>query len=108
MENLDSNIQEVEAVELKRRKRCPFYGFSLSEYTLSMTDSIGNQCALAVKTFSSCIMEPEREVDFSRCPVVNNYLKYILECRGDEIQVSAREFSPNKISLKEWMEYVMR
>lgn len=107
MENLDSDIQEVEAVELKKRKRCPFYGFSLSSYPI-MRDSTGNQCALGVKTFSKCIMEPEREVDFSRCPVVSNSLRYTIECKSYEIRVSAAEFFPNKISLKEWIEYVMK
>ena len=97
----------------KERYPCPFYGFN-GMFDV-MIDSKGNQCALITDSHSPCQMEMQKQrPDWSKCSANTTEITPKLEEVMEKMQVFPDEFRPGDvehwkgISLKDWMDYVLR
>jgi hypothetical protein len=99
-----------------KRHRCPFYGFHYAFLSNILVDSMGNQCALCLSSYSPCEMETfkKEKPDWNKCSRNTGTHKDIFKEAIASSEVFPDEFrSLNKskragIPFKEWFDYVMR
>jgi hypothetical protein len=105
----------------KPRHRCPFYGFHYAGLPNILVDSMGNQCALCLGSYSLCEMETfkKEKPDWDKCSRNTGEHGDILKEAIASSRVFPDEFRPLSkakilkprwvgIPFKEWFDYVMR
>jgi len=110
--NLIKKKEELKPFKDVERKSCPFYGFN-GMYG-HLIDSEGNECAIT-NSYSPCQMEIAGEkVSWENCYRNTQEVSKKLEEVAEKTMAFPKEFWPpgksswKGISLKEWMNYILK